>query len=81
MTQQALAVYEHGTLKLLGPVSLAEQQKVRVEITVVDETDAEPIHDPLEGISINTGIPDLAEHFHDYRFGLRVPPNPKAPSP
>ena len=35
MTQQALAVYEHGTLKLLGPVSLAEQQKVRVKITVM----------------------------------------------
>ena len=73
MTQQALAVYEHGTLKLLGPVSLAEQQKVRVEITAVDETDSEPIHDPLEGIEVDTGITDLAEHFDDYRFGLRQP--------
>ena len=84
MTQQTFAVYEYGTLKLLDPVSLSEQQKVRVEITVVDEADAEPIHDPMEGISINTGIPDLAEHFDDYRFGLRqpgVPSNPKAPSP
>lgn len=73
MTQQALAVYEHGTLKLLGPVSLAEQQKVRVEITTVDETDSEPIQDPLDGIEVDTGISDLAEHFDDYRFGLRQP--------
>ena len=81
MTQQALAVYEHGTLKLLGPVSLAEQQKVRVEITAVDEAEAEPIHDPLDGIEVDTGISDLSEHFDDYSFGLSVPPNPKAPSP
>ena len=72
MTQQAFAVYEHGTLKLLDPVSLTEQQKVRVEITVVDETDA-AIDDPLDGIEVDTGISDLAEHFDDYRFGLRQP--------
>ena len=72
MTQQALAVYEHGTLKLLDPVSLTEQQKVRVEITVVDEADA-AIDDPLDGIEVDTGISDLAEHFDDYRFGLRQP--------
>ena len=77
MTQQALAVYEHGTLKLLGPVSLAEQQQVRVEITAVDETDsnaeAATVEDPLAHIRIQTGISDLAEHFDDYRFGLRKP--------
>ena len=72
MTQQAFAVYEHGTLKLLGPVSLTEQQKVRVEITVVDEADP-AIDDPLDGIEVDTGISDLAEHFDDYRFGLRQP--------
>ena len=72
MTQQAFAVYEHGTLKLLDPVSLTEQQKVRVEITVVDEADA-AIDDPLDGIEVDTGISDLAEHFDDYRFGLRQP--------
>ena len=72
MTQQALAVYEHGTLKLLDPVSLTEQQKVRVEITVVEEPDA-AIDDPLDGIEVDTGISDLAEHFDDYRFGLRQP--------
>ena len=65
MTQQVLAVYEHGTLKLLGPVSLAEQQKVRVKITVIDETNTEPVRDPLEGIEVDTGICDLAEHFDD----------------
>ena len=77
MTQHALAVYEHGTLKLLGPVSLAEQQQVRVEITAVDETDsnaeAATVEDPLAHIRIQTGISDLAEHFDDYRFGLRKP--------
>ena len=78
MTQQALAVYEHGTLKLLGPVSLAEQQKVHVEITAVDETDstnaeAATVEYPLAHIRIQTGISDLAEHFDDYRFGLRKP--------
>lgn len=76
MTQHALAVYEHGTLKLLGPVSLAEQQQVRVEITAVDETDstnaeADTVDDPLAHIRIQTGISDLAEHFDDYRFGVR----------
>ena len=78
MTQQAFAVYEHGTLKLLGPVSLTEQQKVRLEITVVDEADADEtkadeVDDPLAHLRIQTGIPDLAEHFDDYRFGLRKP--------
>ena len=78
MTQHALAVYEQGTLKLLGPVSLTEQQQVRVEITVVDESDstnaeAATVEDPLAHIRIQTGISDLAEHFDDYRFGLRKP--------
>ena len=73
MTQRALAVYEHGILKLLDPVSLAEQQKVRVEITVVEEPAADAVHDPLAKIRIHTGIPDLAEHFDDYRFGLKKP--------
>ena len=79
ISQQALAVYEYGTLRLLGPVSLAEQQKVRVEITVIVKADGEVIHDLMEGTWINTGIPDFTEHFDGYRFGLRVPPNPKAP--
>ncbi len=73
MTQKALAVYEHGTLKLLDPVSLAEQQKVQVEITTVNDTVSELLVDPLDGIEVDTGIPDLAEHFDDYRFGLRQP--------
>lgn len=73
MTQKARAVYEHGTLKLLDPVSLAEQQKVRVEITVVDEQASDVVNDPLAHIRIKTGIPDLAENFDDYRFGLKKP--------
>jgi len=73
MTQQALAVYEHGMLKLLDPVLLAEQQKVRLEITVVDDAVVDAVVDPLDGIEVDTGIPDLAEHFDDYRFGLRQP--------
>lgn len=66
MSQQAFAIYEHGTLKLLDPVSLTEQQKVRVRITAVDEEDAtntasSELDDPLAHIRIQTGIPDLAE--------------------
>ena len=73
MSSQAFAIYEHGTLKLLDPVPLSEQQRVRVRITAVDEEDAEPIYDPLDGIEVGRGIYDLAEHFDDYRFGLRQP--------
>jgi predicted DNA-binding antitoxin AbrB/MazE fold protein len=73
MTQKARAVYEQGMLKLLDPVSLAEQQKVQVEITLVDEKAADTVSDPLAHIRIKTGIPDLAENFDDYRFGLKKP--------
>ena len=46
---------------------------MRVEITAVDEEDAEQIYDLLDGIEVDTGISDLAEHFDDYRFGLKQP--------
>ena len=73
MTQKSLAVYEHGMLKLLDPVSLTEQQKVQVEITSVNDNVSETLVDPLDAIEVDTGIPDLAEHFDDYRFGLKQP--------
>ena len=39
MSVQATAIYEHGTLRLLTPVVLSEQKKVRLQITEVEDSD------------------------------------------
>ena len=39
MSVQATAIYEHGALRLLTPVVLAERKKVRLQITEVEDSD------------------------------------------
>jgi len=72
------AIYEGGVLRPLEKLDLSERQQVR--ITVEADANAKSPNeghqdqsDPLEGIRSATGIPDLAEHFEEYRFGGRKP--------
>ena len=72
------AVYENGVLKPLEGLPFREHERVRVSAEAVERgggSDAAPpaVDDPLADIRIATGIPDLAEHFDDYRFGHRSP--------
>jgi predicted DNA-binding antitoxin AbrB/MazE fold protein len=75
MSQIIDAVYENGLLRPLDPLELSEHQHVRVTVEAVPPQVVEPsdaaLADPLAGIRVATGIPDLAEHFDDYRFGRR----------
>ena len=75
MIQSIRAVYENGVLRPLESLRLEEHAEVR--LTIEEPTTAPAKHatydDPFEGIAVDTGIPDLAEHFDDYRFGRRVP--------
>ncbi len=68
------AIYENGVLKPLGKLDLGEHQQVQIVIQADapanSNQQAEPV-DPLEGVRCATGIADLAEHFDDYRLGLR----------
>jgi hypothetical protein len=41
----------------------------KVNGTVAPDLETTSVSDPLAGIRVSTGIPDLAEHFDDYRFG------------
>ncbi len=72
------AIYENGVLRPLEKLDLGEHQRVQVTlqpVTVAKEDGGENRGklDPLEGIRSATGIPDLAKHFDDYRFGRREP--------
>jgi predicted DNA-binding antitoxin AbrB/MazE fold protein len=77
MSQIIQAIYENGILRPLGHLELEERQHVRVTVDLVPQGETESVpgesSDPLEGIRVSTGIADLAEHFDDYRFGLRKP--------
>lgn len=75
MTQTILAVYENGILRPLEHLQLQEQQQVRVTVeseATVPVQDASSQEDPLAGLRVSTGIPDLAEKFDDYRLGNRT---------
>jgi len=59
------AVYEHGLLKLVEPLSLPEGMRVRLTIAPADED-----YDPLASvIGICDGPPDGAEHHDKYIYG------------
>lgn len=74
MTQTVAAIFEGGVLRPLHPLNLDEHEQVEVTVRQVPHaTNVAPTDDPLRGLSISTGIPDLAEHFDDYRFGRRRP--------
>jgi predicted DNA-binding antitoxin AbrB/MazE fold protein len=68
------AVYENGMFRPLEKLDLGEHQ--HVQLIVKADSDVGPQRasdraDPLAGVRCATGIPDLAEHFDDYRFGRR----------
>jgi predicted DNA-binding antitoxin AbrB/MazE fold protein len=74
MSQMIQAIYEDGVLKPLEKLILGEHQQVQITIEPKAATGNSPsqgFDDPLSGIRAATGIPDLAEHFDDYRFGCR----------
>ena len=71
------AVYEKGVLRPLEKLNLSEHQQVWVTVEPAGAGDQEPQDldgsDPLDGLRSAMGVPDLAEHFDDYRFGRREP--------
>ena len=72
MTQVIRAVYEGGVLRPLDSLKLEERQQVKVTVESADVRGKAAVpcaDDPLAGLQVNTGIPDLAEHFDDYRRG------------
>ena len=73
MTQTVAAIFEDGVLKPLKKLVLAEHEEVQVtvESQASQEVPLTDSDDPLRGLATATGIPDLAEHFDDYRFGRR----------
>lgn len=76
MSQRIRAVFQNGVLRPLQPLDLQENAEVRLTVedaTASQEIEVEDYEDPLADIRIETGIPDLAEHFDDYRFGRRQP--------
>ena len=78
MTQVIEAIYEGGVLRPLAKLDLTEHQHVQVTVQPFAAAERHAAldgsrQDPLEGLRMATGIPDLAEHFDDYRFGRRNP--------
>lgn len=71
MKQAVQAIYENGVLRPLQKLSLGEHQQVNLIIETVETV--RKTEDPLDGIRCATGIPDLAEHFDDYRLGRKTP--------
>ena len=74
MSQVITAVYEEGVLRPLDRLQLDEHERVRVTVESLSANDSAPLPpaaDPLADLRVSTGIPDLAEHFDDYRFGRR----------
>jgi predicted DNA-binding antitoxin AbrB/MazE fold protein len=74
MSHVIQAIYENGMLRPLEKLELGEHQQVQITVepqsTVDDQQDLDR-NDPLSGLRVSTGIPDLAEHFDDYRLGHR----------
>jgi predicted DNA-binding antitoxin AbrB/MazE fold protein len=70
MSQIIRAIYENGVLRPLEELILQEHEQVRVTI---ESPSASNLEDPLAGLRVQTGVPDLAEHFDVYRFGRRTP--------
>ncbi|HUT90591.1 MAG TPA: antitoxin family protein [Thermoguttaceae bacterium] len=77
MSQIVKAIYQNGVLKPLERLDLEEHEQVRITVESLPhhsaKSEAQDGADPLEGVRAATGIPDLAEHFDDYRFGRRRP--------
>lgn len=73
MNQTVPAIFENGVLRPLERLDLGEHERVVIVVQAgnVEKNQASDRRDPLEGIRCATGIPDLAEHFDDYRLGHR----------
>lgn len=71
------AVYENGVLRPLNKLDLSEHQQVQITVephlAADQQQHGQEGPDPLEGVRSPLGLPDLAEHFDDYRFGHRKP--------
>lgn len=77
MSQVVHAIYENGVLRPTEQLDLEEHERVRVTVEPTGPPAAADagglLPDPLAGVRVATGIPDLAERFDDYRFGTRRP--------
>lgn len=75
MSYAVEAIYENGVLRPLGKLDLGEHQQVHliIEASPAPEHRGSAYNDPLDGVRCATGIPDLAEHFDDYRLGHHNP--------
>ncbi len=74
MSQTVSAIFEDGALKPLEKLNFHEHEEVRGTVASRSEEESTAsLVDPLHGLSVATGIPDLAEHFDDYRLGRRQP--------
>lgn len=76
MSQTIQAVFEDGVLRPLERLDLEEQTRVQITIEAVTApslSSGNEIEDPLAGLRVKTGLPDLAEQFDEYRFGRRTP--------
>jgi hypothetical protein len=72
MTQTFDAIVIGGLLHPVGNPQLPENRMLRVTIEPIpDDASIEIGVDPLAGLARDSGIPDLAENFDDYRFGRR----------
>jgi predicted DNA-binding antitoxin AbrB/MazE fold protein len=71
MTKVIHAVYEDGVLRPLVELDLEDQQMVKLTLDTMDTNKIgdESKADPLDGIRMKTGLPDLSKNFDDYRFG------------
>jgi len=75
---ETLNLPEHQQVQLTvepaqGDPIQAEQTSLLANDQGANDQGANGKADPLAGIRATTGIPDLAEHFDDYRFGKRRP--------
>ena len=74
MVQQVRALYKDGVLQPLDRLQLEENTEVQLTVRPWSPVaDHEVPDDPLADIRVDTGIPDLAENFDDYRFGRKKP--------
>lgn len=73
MTQVVTAIYEDGVLRQLERLQLNEREEVRVTVESLARSAESGKNgdssDPLAGLRVSKGIPDLAERFDEYRLG------------
>lgn len=78
MTKTIRATYDGQVLRPEGPIGLPPNSTIDIHFDVPESAttgpdEEEELDDPFEGLAVDMGIVDLAEHFDDYRFGRRIP--------